>query len=166
MLSLLDYSAKKEQMLQEYCAELEPQIATGEPWGDAHTWAILSREVEVLIRDTLQLYTDLVRTDEFHHYCAVTQPHYSYAQLEAQLEALFQTLHELLEKEIALAAQFVSHGYSPKGQGDLVECLHAVEVLLADESPIYCTTAFQDVLQQSLDDLSTSRIVEMTPEQL
>jgi hypothetical protein len=166
MLSLLDYSTKKEQMLQEYCAELEPQIATGEPWGDAHTWGILSGEVEVLIRDTLQLYTDLVGADEFHHYCAATRPHYAYVELEAQLEALFQKLYELLEKEIALAAQCVPHGYSPKGQGDLVECLHAVGVLLADESPIYGTTAFQDVLHQSLDDLSTSRIVEMTPEQL
>jgi len=163
---LLDYSVKKEQMLQEYCAQLEPQIETGEPWVDAHTWTILTGEVEILIRDTIQLYTDLVRVDEFHHYCAATQPQYSYAQLDAQLEALFQKLRELLEKEIALAAQFTYHGYSPKGQADLVECLHAVEVLLADESPIYGTTAFQDVLQQSLGDLNTGRVVEMNPEQL
>jgi len=153
-------------MLQEYCAQLEPQIAAGEPWGDAHAWTILTGEVEVLIRDTLQLYTDLVRADECHHYCAVTQSHYAYAQLEAQLEALLKKLHELLEKGIVLAAQFVHHGYSPKGQTDLVECLHAVEVLLADESPIYGTTAFQDVLHRSLDDLNTGRVVEMTPEQL
>jgi len=166
MLSLLDYSAKKEQMLQDYCAQLEPQIETGEPWDDAQTWTILTGEVEVLIRDTLQLYHDLVRADEFHHYCAATQAQYPYVQSDAQLEALFHKLRELLEKEIALAAQCAHHGYAPKGQADLVECIRAVEVLLADESPIYTSEPFQAALQQSLDDVKAGRVVEMTPEQL
>jgi len=166
MLSLLEYSAKKEQMLQEYYAQLEPQIETGEPWVDAHTWTILTGEVEILIRDTLQFYNDLVRADEFHHYCAATQTQYPYAQSDAQLEALFHRLRELLEKEIALAAQFAHHGYSPQGHADLVECCRAVEVLLADESPIYTSEPFQTVLQHSLDDIKAGRVVEMTPEQL
>jgi hypothetical protein len=41
-----------------------------------------------------------------------------------------------------------------------------VDVLLADESPIYTSEPFQAVLQQSLDDIKASRVVEMTPEQL
>jgi hypothetical protein len=166
MLPLLEYSAKKEQMLQEYYAQLEPQIETGEPWGDAPTWSMLTGEVEVLIRDTLQLYNDLLRADEFHHYCATTQSQYPYAQQDAQFDTLFHKLHALVEKEIALAAQFAQHGYSPKSYAELVECCRAVEVLLADESPIYTSEPFQAVLQQSLDDVKASRVVEMAPEHL
>jgi hypothetical protein len=163
---LLDYSAKKEQMLQEYYAQLEPQIETGEPWNDAHTWTILTGEVEILIRDTLQLYHDLIRADELHHYCATTQSQYPYAQQDVQFDALFHKLHTLVEKEIALVAQFAQHGYSPKSYEDLVECCRAVEVLLADESPIYTSEAFQTVLQHSLDDIKAGRVVEMPPEPL
>ena len=165
MLPLLDYSAKKEQMLQAYYAQLEPQIETGSPWEDTHIWAILTGEVEILIRDTLQLYSDLLRADEFHHYCATTQSHYPYVQQEEQFTALFHSLHVLVEKEIALAAQFSQHGESLKGYTELVECCRAVEVLLADESPIYTTELFQTLLKQSFDDIKAGRVVEMPPEQ-
>ena len=166
MLPLLDYSTKKAQMLREYHAQLEPQLAQGDPWEDAHIWAILTGEVDVLIRDTLELYTDVVRTDEFHHYEARTHAQYPYAQMEEQIEALFHKVRDLLVKESALATQLAHHGYPPKGQADLVACLRAVDVLLADESPIYTSEPFQAVLQQSLDDIKASRLVEMTPEQL
>src|SRR5437667_2079361 len=122
MLPLLAYRAKKERMFQEYYAQLEPQIETGQPWGDAHISSILTGEVEVLIRDTLQLYNDLIRADEFHHYCATTQSQYPYVQEDAQFDALFHKLHALVEKEIALVALFAQHGYSPKGDTELVEC--------------------------------------------
>jgi hypothetical protein len=67
MLPLLVYSTKKGQTLQEYPAQLDPQVAQGKSWEDAHMRAILTGEVDVLIRDTIQLYMDVVRTDEFHH---------------------------------------------------------------------------------------------------
>jgi hypothetical protein len=165
MLPLLDYSTKKEQMLQAYYAQLEPQIEIGSPWEDAHIWAILTGEVEVLIRDTLQLYRDLLRADEFHHYCATTQPYYPYALQEAQFTALFHSLHVLVEKEIALSAQFAQHGEPLKGYVELVECCRAVDVLLADESPIYPTEPFQTLLKQSFDDIKAGRVVEMPQEQ-
>ena len=166
MLPLLEYSAKKEQMLREYHAQLEPQLDAGEPWADAHTWIMLTGEVDVLIRETVQLYNDLVRADEFHHYCATTRSQYPYAQTEEQIEHLFHQLRDLLVKGIALATQLERHGYLPKGQADLGECLHALDVLLADQSPIYTSKPFQAVLQQSLDDIKTGGVVEMTPEQL
>jgi len=166
MLPLLDYSAKKQRMLQEYYAQLSPQLEAGEPWADEHQWAILTGEVEVLIRETMQLYTDLLRTDEFHHSCTATQPQYPYARTDEQIEHLFHQLRRLLEKNITLARQLEAHGYTPKGMADLAECLRAVDVLLADESPIYATEAFQTILQQSLDDIKAGRIEEMRPEQL
>ena len=166
MLPLLEYSAKKEQMLREYHAQLGPQLNTGEPWVDAHTWAMLTGEVEILIRETVQLYHDLVRADEFHHYCAVAQSQYPYAQTEAHVEHLFHQLRDLLVKGIALATQLEQHGYLPQGQADLAQCLQALDVLLADESPIYTSAPFQAALQQSLDDVKAGRVVEMTPDQL
>ena len=131
---------------------------------DTHIWAILTGEGEVLIRDTIQLYSDLLRADEFHHYCATTQPHYLYVQQEAQCTAIFHSLHVLVEKEIALAAQFAQHGESLKGYAELVECCRAVDVLLADESPIYPTETFQTLLKRSFDDIKAGRVVEMPPE--
>jgi len=166
MLPLLDYSAKKERMLQEYSAQLSPQLEAGEPWADAHQWAILTGEVEVLVRETVQLYTDLLKADEFHHACTATQPQYPYAQVDEQIEHLFHQLRGLLAKEIELTRKLEAHGYSPKGQASLAECLRAVDVLLADESPIYATEAFQIILQQSLDDIKAGRLEEMRPEQL
>jgi hypothetical protein len=166
MLALLDYSTKKAQTLHEYHAQLEPQVAQGEPWEDAHMWAILTGEVDVLIRDTLQLYMDVVQTDEFHHYDARTHPQYPYAHMEDQIEALFYKVRDLLMKESALATQLAHHGYSPTGAGDVAQCLRDLDVLLASESPIYTSEAFQTVLQQSLDDVKAGRVVEMTPEQL
>jgi hypothetical protein len=166
MLPLLDYSTKKAQMLHEYHAQLEPQLTQGEPWTDAHMWAILSGEIEVLLRDTLQLYTDLVRMDELHHYHARTQPQYPYAQVEEAIEALLRQLRDLLVKGTVIAAAVEHHGYPPKGAADIAQCLQALEVLLADESPIYTSEPFQAVLQQSLDDINAGRVVEMTPEQL
>ena len=166
MLPLLDYSTKKAQWLQEYYAQLGPQLDAGEPWVDAHTWAILTGEVDVLIRDTLQLYTDVVRTDEFHHYDARTHPQYPYAQMEKQIEALFYEVRDLLMKESGLAARLAHHGYPPIGEADVAQCLRALDVLLADESPIYTSEPFQAVLQQSLDDIKAGCIVEMTPERL
>lgn len=166
MLPLLEYSAKKEQMLQEYYAQLEPQLAEGEPWEDAHLWAVLTGEIEVLIRDTLHHYVNLVRTDEFHHYCAVTQINYSYAEVDQRIEELFTALHTLLQREIALAKEVSSHGYTPKGIEQLATCLREVKLLLADESPIYTTDAFQALLEQSFDDIGIGRVMEMTSEQL
>ena len=49
---------------------------------------------------------------------------------------------------------------------DLVECLRAVDVLLAEESPIYASEPFQAILQQSLDDIKKGRAEEMRPELL
>lgn len=166
MLPLLDYSTKKAQILQEYHAQLEPQLDTGEPWADAHLWAILTGEVDVLIRETVQLYHDLVRADELHHYCAMAQSQYPYAPTEEHIEHLFHQLRDLLVKGIALAVQLARHGYPPQRQADLAQCLQAVDVLLADESPIYTSEAFQVVLQHSLDDIKAGRVVEMIPEQL
>jgi len=166
MLPLLDYSTKKAQMLQEYHAQLEPQLTQGEPWADAHVWTILAGEIEVLLRDTVQLYTDLLRTDEFHHYDARTHPQYPYAHVEAAIEALFRQLRDLLVKGTVVAAGLAHHGYPPKGAADVAQCLDTLDVLLADESPIYTSEPFQAVLQQSLDDIKEGRVVEMPPEQL
>jgi len=166
MLPLLDYSTKKAQTLQEYHAQLEPQLAQGEPWADAHMLAILTGEVDVLLRDTLQLYTDVVRTDEFHHYDARTHPQYPYAQMEKQIEALFHEVRDLLMKGSGLAARLARHGYPPTGEADVAQCLRALDVLLADESPIYTSKPFQAVLQQSLDDIKAGCVVEMSLEQL
>jgi hypothetical protein len=153
-------------MLHEYHAQLAPQLTQGEPWTDAHEWAILAGESEVLLRDTLQLYTDLLRTDEFHHYEARTRPQYPYAHVEGAIEALFRQLRDLLVKGTVVAAYLEQHGYPPKGAADVAQCLDALDVLLADDSPIYTSEAFQTVLQQSLDDVKAGRVVEMTPEQL
>ena len=166
MLSLLEYSAKKEQMLQEYYAQFRPQFEDSEPWEDAHAWAMWTVELEVLIRETMHLYVDLVRADEFHHYCAVTQPEYSYAETEQQLEELFTKLRTLLQCGIGLAETAASHGYILKGKQDLATCLSEVELLLADESPAYTTDAFQALLEQSFDDIKAGRLVKMTPEAL
>jgi hypothetical protein len=166
MLPLLDYSTKKAQMLQEYHAQLAPQLAQEEPWPDAHVWAILAGESEVLLRDTVQLYTDIVRTDEFHHYNTRTYPQYPYAHVEEAIEALFRQLHDLLVKGTVVASSLEQHGYPPKGAADVARCLDALDVLLADESPIYTSEAFQTILQQSLDDIKAGRVVEMNPEQL
>src|SRR5262245_23000146 len=166
MLPLLDYSTKKAEMLQEYHAQLAPQLTQGEPWTDAHVWATLSGEIEVLLRGTVQLYTDLVRLDELHHYQARTLPQYPYAQVEEAIAALLRQLRELLVKGAAIAADVEHYGYPPKGAADVAQCLQALEVLLADESPIYTSEPFQAVLQQSLDDIKAGRVVEMTPEQL
>jgi hypothetical protein len=166
MLPLLDYSTKKVQMLQEYHAQLAPQWAQGEPWADAHVWALLAGEIEVLLRDTVQLHTDLSRTDEFHHYNARTHSQYPYARVEEALETLFRQLRDLLVKGTGVVAYLEQHGYSPKGAADVTRCLDALDVLLADESPIYTSEPFQTVLQQSLDDVKAGRVVEMTPEQL
>ena len=165
MLPLLDYSTKKAHMLQEYHGQLAPQLTYGEPWEDAHRWVMLTGEVEILIRDTVQLYRDIVRADEFHHLYATTLSEYPYAQMEERLEALFRQMRDLLEQAIDSVAQMERHGYPPQGQADLTQCLHAVDVLLADESPIYPTEAFQHVLKQSVDDIKAGRVVEMPQEQ-
>jgi hypothetical protein len=166
MLPLLDYSAKKEQMLQEYYAQLLPQFEAQEPWEDAHRWAILTGEMEVLLRETVHLYVDLVRADEFHHYCALTQLAYPYAEAERALEQLFTRLRTLLQDELKLATEMESHGDRLQGKDNAERCLREVELLLADESPVYATAAFQALLAQSLEDIKAGRVVEMTSEQL
>ena len=166
MFSLLDYSTKKTQMLQEYYAQLVPQFDADEPWNDAHTWAICTGEIEALIRETLHLYVNLLRADEFHHYCAVTRPQYPYAETAQHLEGLFTNLHALLVQEAALAERVTAHGSTLQGADALRTCLQEVERLLAEESPVYTTDTFQALLQQSLDDIQAGRLVEMTPEQL
>jgi hypothetical protein len=166
MLPLLEYSAKKEQMLQEYYAQLWPQLDTSEPWKDAHLWGICTGEIEVLIRETLHLYINLLRADEFHHYRTVTQTDYPYAETEERIEDLFTKLRSLLQQETMLAEKVATHGYTPKGMLQLKKCLREVKVLLADESPVYTTEAFRTFLEQSFDDIEAGRVVEMTPEQL
>ena len=145
MLPLLAYSTKKAQTLQEYHAQLAPQVIQGEPWEDAHMWTIVTSEVEVLLRDTVQLYTDLLRTDEFHHYDARTHPQYPYAHVDEAIEALFRQLRNLLVKGTVVAAVLEQHGYSPKGAADVVQCLRDLDVLLASESPIYTSEPFQAI---------------------
>jgi len=166
MLPLLEYRAKKEQMLEEYCTQLEPYLTAGEPWKDMHMWVICTGEVEVLIRETMHLYIDLLRTDEFHHSCAVTQAEYPYAETEQQLEKLFTKLRTLLQQGMRLAEAVAVHGYTPKGMDQLAVCLKEVDLLLADESPIYATEEFQGLLEQSFDDINADRVAEMAPEQL
>src|SRR6476620_6624550 len=115
MLPLLDYSAKKAQMLREYHAQLEPQLAQDEPWADAHARAMLSGEAQVLLREMVQLYTNLLRLDEIHHHGSRTSPQYPYEHQEQRIEDLFRQLHDLLEKGVAVAAQLERHGYPPQG---------------------------------------------------
>lgn len=166
MLLLLEYSTKKEQMLQEYYAQLWPQIDTGEPRKDVHLWAIYTGKIDILIRETMHLYVDLLRVDEFHHHCAVTQTAYPYAETEQQLEELLAKLHALLQQEMILAETVAEHGYTPKGMDLLAMCLQDVDLLLADEGPISTTEALQALLEQSFDDIKAGRLVDMTPEQL
>jgi hypothetical protein len=166
MLPLLEYSTKKERMLQEYYTQLWPQIDTSEPWKDVHLWTVYTGEIDVLIRETMHLYVDLLRADEFHHYCAVTQTAYPYAETEQQLEELLAKLRTLLQQEMVLAKTVAEHGYTPKGMDQLAMCLQDVDLLLADESPIYTTEAFQALLEQSFDDIKAGCLMDMTPEQL
>jgi hypothetical protein len=166
MLPLLEYSTKKERMLQEYYAQLWPQIDTGEPWKDVHLWAAYTGEIDVLIRETMHLYVDLLRADELHHYCAVTQAAYPYAEAEQQLEESLAKLRTLLQQEMVLAETAAEHGYTPKGMDQLAKCLQDVDLLLANESPIYTTEAFQALVEQSFDDIKAGRLGEMTSEQL
>jgi len=76
--------------------------------------------------------------------------------MEGTIEDLLRQLRELLVKGAVVIAQLELHGYPPKGVADVAQCLHALNVLLADESPIYDSEAFQAVLQQSLDDVKRS----------
>lgn len=153
-------------MLQEYDAQLRPQVEATERWADAHAWAMLTGETEVLLRETTHFYVDLVRTDEFHHYCAVTQSVYPYAESEHRLEELFTKLRTLLQNVLQLATTLEGRGYRLHGKDNTEQCLREVERLLADESPLYATQTFQALLAQSLDDIQAGRVVEMTLEQL
>ena len=166
MLPLLDYNAKKERMLQEYHGQLSPQVESGEPWADEHRWAILTGEVEMLLQETTQLYTTLLRADELHHYAAATWDTYPYEKAAKQLDETFTALSALLGSEQQLIAVLEAHGYTSPGEPTVAQCMRELEILLADESPVYRTEAFQAILQESLDDLRAGRVEEMRPEQL
>jgi hypothetical protein len=67
---------------------------------------------------------------------------YLYAEMEGQIEVLLHKVRDLLAKESALTAQLAHYGYPSKGAADVTQCLHALDVLLADDSPIYTSEAF------------------------
>ena len=108
-------------------------------------WTIVTSEVEVLLRDTVQLYTDLLRTDEFHHYDARTHPQYPYAHVDEAIEALFRQLRNLLVK--GTVAVLEQHGYPLKAQ----QTLSSVFEILMCSSP-----ARAPFIPQSLSRLSGS----------
>ena len=164
MLPLLEYSAKKEQILRDYFEALSRELYSGEPWRDAHQWNILTGQLDTLFQDTLQLYVSALRSDESHHYAAFTSPNYPYADMEGRLQNIFYRLHELLVNELEFAAKIEALGYFTKMRGALDQCLREVNTILAGESPAYNTVQFQTVLQQSLDDVNSRRVEEMFPE--
>lgn len=166
MLPLLDYSAKKERMLQEYYEQLRPQLDAQEPWADEHQWTVLTGQVEMLLQETTQLYTTLLRADELHHYAAATWDTYPYEKAAKQLDETFTALSALLRNEQKLIAMLEAHGYTSPGEPAVAQCVRELEILLADESPVYKTEAFQAILQVSLDDLRAGRVKEMRLEQL
>jgi len=43
----------------------------------------------------------------------------------------------------------------------LEECLKEVNIILSGESPTYNTEEFQNILQQSFDDINAGRVEEM-----
>jgi hypothetical protein len=59
-----------------------------------------------------------------------------------------------------------THGYRLRGKTNAATCLREVELLLADESPVYTADAFQTLLQQSFDDIKAGRLAGMTTERL
>ncbi len=149
MLPLIDYIAKKEQMLQEYYAQVSPQLEAGEPWADAHQWAILTGQVEMLLQETAQLYTTLLKADELHHYAAATWHTYPYEKAAKQIEETFTALSTLLRREQQLFDTLEAHGYPSPGQRAVAQCVRELEILLADESPVYRTEAFQVSMQST-----------------
>ena len=166
MLLLLAYNAKKAQMLQEYYGQLSPQLEAGEPWADEHQWAILTSQIDILLQETTQLYKTLLRADELHHYEAFTWPTYPSEKAAKQLDETFTALSALLRHEQQLIVMLEAHGYTSPSQPTVAQCARELEILLADESPVYRTEAFQAILQESLDDLRAGRVKEMRPEQL
>ena len=161
MLPLLEYSTRKEQLLQEYYEALRRELQSREPWQDAHRQAILTGELEALFQDTLQLYSSLLRLDEYHHYSAFTQNDYAYTNIEEQLQHIFYRLYRLIINELDTAKKLESNGYSFKNKDVLEKCLREVNTILAGESPIYDAEEFQMFLQQSLDDIKSGRVEDM-----
>lgn len=161
MLPLLEYSARKEQLLQEYYEALTRELQSREPWEDAHNRAILTGQLEALFQDTLQLYVNLIRLDEYHQYSAFTKSDYRYADVEEQLEQTFYRVHRLLVNELDTAKKFESEGYTLPSKHLLEKCLKEVNIILSGESPTYNTEEFQNILQQSFDDINAGRVEEM-----
>jgi hypothetical protein len=164
VLPLLEYSAKKEQILRDYFEALSRELYSGEPWHDAHQWAILTGQLDELFQDTLQLYISTLRADELHHYTAFTSPGYAYADIEGRLQNLFYVLHQILVNELEIAAKLETQGYFTKKREALEKCLKDVNTILAGESSVYNTAQFYAMLQQSLDDINSGRVEEMFPE--
>jgi hypothetical protein len=115
----------------------------------------------VLFQDTLQLYTSLLRVDEYHHYLAFTQNDYRYSDIEEQLQRIFYRLHWLIVNELDIARKLESDGYFSKNKDVLEKCLKEVNTILIGESPTYNIEEFQNILQQSLADINAGRVEEM-----
>ena len=147
MLPLLAYSTKKAQTLQEYHAQLAPQVTQGEPW---RRMRICGPSSPARLRCFCEIPYSSTRT----YYGPMSSiimmleriPKYPYAHVDEAIEALFRQLRNLLVKGTVVAAVLEQHGYSPKGAADVVQCLRDLDVLLASESPIYTSEPFQAIL--------------------
>lgn len=160
MLPLPEYSENKLQILRDYFEALSRELYAGGPGANAQ-WAILTGQLEELFQDTLQLYISALRTDEFHHYSAFTSPDYAYANTEERLQKIFYAIHWLLVSEVDVVAKLEILGYFSKKKGALEQCIKEVNAILSGESPAYSTAQFQDILQQSLDDVNSGRVMEV-----
>jgi hypothetical protein len=166
MLPLLEFSLKKEQLLQEYSSQLEPHLDRPEPWEHDHHLAMLIGDVESFMKDILALWEDLQRIDAWNHYYSAAESTFPYVQMNETLENILQKFPTLLNSGLRLASKLQAHGYTLKWVDDLEKCLQTVNALLKDDGSSYTTPKAQVFINKAIDEIKAGDVLPMTRERL
>ncbi len=144
----------KEQFLESALRLITPVVEDGDEA------VYLPEDIEELARDTINLFTTLLRCDEQHNLLAATSEEYPYQAAEEELAELFLRFLALCDTLRGLVDTLQKRGYEVKSQRALeAVCTHA-NYLARDDEAFYETETYHALAERALAEYQTGQVEE------
>jgi len=153
-MTTLQIARAKEQFLEDALRLIIPLANDGDGVRS------LLDDFESLARDTVDLFSTLLRCDEQHNLLAATSDDYPYLEAEEELAALFRRFLTMCDGLRALGETLQSRGYEIKSQRTLEAAYAHAHRLVHDDQTFYETETYRTIAERAQAEYQSGQIEE------
>jgi len=144
----------KEHFLESALRLITPAVENGDEV------VCLPEDIEELARDTINLFTTLLRCDEQHNLLAATAEEYPYQAAEEELADLFLRFLAVCDALRGLVDTLQRRGFEIKSQRDLEAVCTRAHYLARDDEAFYETEPYHALAERALTEYQTGQVEE------